>query len=101
MSDATLHFRHNATRRRRVPMSWPRMRRPYLVCWQVTNTGASLWQGAIGMVLRVNILPSWFSGWERGKTLLQEEQGLVMAYDSAWQGRWGHGLWQRRAAGRC
>lgn len=55
----------------------------------VTNHGNEAWHGEIGMVARVNVLPAWFSGWETGETKLHQEQGVVVGYDTLWQGRWG------------
>ncbi|MBA3944389.1 MAG: amylo-alpha-1,6-glucosidase [Herpetosiphonaceae bacterium] len=88
MSDATLHFRHNQLTVARTDVMAEDAAALFGLL-QVSNIGTEVWQGAISMVLRVNIRPSWFSGWERGQTLLREEQGLVTAYDSDWQGRWG------------
>lgn len=55
----------------------------------IANTGAHSWQGTLDFVAQVNILPTWFSGWERGGVELIDEHGVVLGYDKLWQGHWG------------
>jgi len=55
----------------------------------ITNTASTPWNGTLSFAALVNILPTWFSGWERGNMRLVQEYGLVLAYDDLWQGRWG------------
>lgn len=53
------------------------------------NAGQTTWRGKIGLLLRLKLRPSWFSGWETGATHVQNEHGVIVAYDDQWQGRWG------------
>ena len=55
----------------------------------ITNDGTERWRGTLDFAAQVNILPTWFGGWDRGNMELIQEHGLVLAYDTLWQGRWG------------
>jgi hypothetical protein len=56
---------------------------------EIANESQQIWTGKLGCVAQVNILPTWFSGWERGELELHQDRGLVTAFDTLWEGRWG------------
>jgi hypothetical protein len=56
---------------------------------EIRNDSSAQWSGTLAFVAEVNILPTWFSGWERGGMELYQDHGLAVAFDKLWQGRWG------------
>ncbi len=88
LSDATLRYGHGALQIERTDV----IAESEAGLWAlltVTNTGDTAWQGELGLRLQVNMRPSWFSGWDTGDAKLYQERGVIVGYDTLWQGRWG------------
>jgi hypothetical protein len=88
LSDALMHFAHGPLRLTRTDFVADDDAALFSLI-EIANTGDSAWSGTIGFVAEVNILPTWFSGWETGGIELMQDHGLAVAWDKLWQGRWG------------
>ncbi|WP_029215659.1 amylo-alpha-1,6-glucosidase [Kallotenue papyrolyticum] len=88
LSDVTMHFVHGALRLTRTDFVADDDAALFSLV-EIVNQGEQPWQGTIGFVAEVNILPTWFSGWETGGIELMQDHGLAVAWDKLWQGRWG------------
>jgi hypothetical protein len=88
LSDVMLHFAHGPLRITRTDFV---VDDEAVLCSliDIVNDGEAIWTGTIGFVAHVNILPAWFSGYQRGGVELEQRDGRVIAWDKAWQGRWG------------
>ncbi|GAC1650559.1 MAG: hypothetical protein NVS4B8_24890 [Herpetosiphon sp.] len=88
LSDATLHFRHQdlAIARTDIVME----DQPAITALlRIANHGTTTWHGSLGLVLRINIMPGWFSGWQRGQTVLDQTDSSIVAYDTLHRDHWG------------
>jgi hypothetical protein len=88
LSDVTLRFAHGPLRISRTDFVADDDALLFSLI-EIANEDNQPWSGKLGFVAQVNILPTWFSGWERGSVELQQDHGLVVAFDTLWQGRWG------------
>jgi hypothetical protein len=88
LTDVTLEFEHGALNLTRTDFVADDHVAIFSLL-QIVNAGDTTWSGTLGFVALVNILPSWFSGWERGDIELLQDNGLVLAFDTLWQGSWG------------
>jgi hypothetical protein len=88
LSDVMMHFKHAALGITRTDFVADDDAALFSLV-EIVNNGDQLWQGQLGFVAQVNILPTWFSGWERGGVELVQDHGLAVAFDKLWQGRWG------------
>ncbi|HEX6287816.1 MAG TPA: glycosyl hydrolase family 65 protein [Herpetosiphonaceae bacterium] len=88
LSDVTMQFAHGPLRISRTDFVADDEAVLFSLI-EIANTGATAWSGKLGFVAQVNILPTWFSGWERGGVEMLQDHGLVVAFDKLWQGRWG------------
>jgi hypothetical protein len=88
LSDVLMHFRHGPLCLTRTDFVVEDDAALFSLL-RVSNDSDIPWTGKLGFVAEVNILPSWFSGWERGGMELLQDHGVVVAFDKLWQGRWG------------
>lgn len=88
LSDATLYVTHEPLRIVRTDFVVDDEAAAFSLI-SISNTSSTTWSGTFGFVAQINIRPTWFSGWEHGEIELHHDQGLVIAFDTLWQGRWG------------
>lgn len=88
LSDVTLRFEHELVQLERTDFVDDEHAALFSLL-AITNTADARWSGTLSFAAQVNILPTWFSGWERGTTRLTQQHGVVLGYDDQWQGRWG------------
>lgn len=88
LSDTTMHFAYRPLRISRTDFA-DNDNAALFSLVEISNGSDQAWTGNLGFVTQVNILPTWFSGWETGGVEMYQERGLVVAFDKLWQGRWG------------
>jgi hypothetical protein len=88
LSDVLMHFAHGPLRLTRTDFVADDDAALFSLI-EIVNNGDEVWSGKVGFVAEVNILPTWFSGWETGGIELMQDHGLAVAWDKLWQGRWG------------
>ena len=88
LSDATMHFAHGPLRMSRTDFVADNDAALFSLV-EIANNSDQAWSGNLGFVAQVNILPTWFGGWETGGVEMHQERGLAVAFDRLWQGRWG------------
>lgn len=88
LSDATMQFAYGPLRISRTDFADDDNAALFSLV-EICNDSDQPWAGTLGFVAQVNILPTWFSGWETGGVEMHQERGLVVAFDTLWQGRWG------------
>lgn len=87
LSDVTLQYTHGPLHLSRTDFAADDEAALFALI-EIRNDGAEVWSGSFGLVAEVNILPTWFSGWESGGVELREEQGRALACDRLWPERW-------------
>lgn len=88
LSDVTMRFSHTPLRLVRTDFVADDDAALFSLI-EIVNESDTMWTGKFGFVAEVNMLPTWFSGWERGGVEMLQDHGLAVAWDKLWQGRWG------------